>query len=149
VTLFDAVEQKPPSKARRYVITVLVLILLLAGSLWWMLRFHAEKVTILHFMNAVIAGNLQQAYQIWKPSPSYSFNDFTQDWGPSGYYGPIKSFHLEKTEHHPGASGVVIKLELSPFQPFPEENDMVKQNKTKEVALWVELKDESISYPPY
>jgi len=148
VTLFEKVEQKPPSKVRRYLITALVLIALLAGTLWWMLRFHAEKVTILHFMNAVIAGNLKQGYQIWKPSQSYSFSDFTQDWGPSGYYGPIKSFHLEKAEHRPGWSGVAIKLELSPYQPFPDQNDVVKQSKTKEVTLWVETKDESIGYPP-
>lgn len=149
MALFEAVEQKPPSKVRRYLVTALVLLILLGGTLWWMLRFHSEKVTVLHFMNAVIAGNLQQGYQIWKPSQSYSFNDFVEDWGPAGYYGPVKSFHLDKTEHHPGASGVEIKLELSPFQPFPDGNDIVKQSKTKEVTLWVEFKDQSISYPPY
>jgi hypothetical protein len=80
VSLFEAVEQKPPSKVRRYLVTALVLIALLGGSLWWMLRFHSEKVTILHFMNAVIAGDLQQGYKIWKPSQSYSFGDFGLLW---------------------------------------------------------------------
>ena len=44
---------------------------------------------------------------------------------------------------------MAIKLELSPYQPFPADNDMAKQSKTKEVVLWVELKDESISFPPF
>jgi hypothetical protein len=89
----------------------LALATFLAGSVWWLLRYHTEKVTIRHFMNAVIAGNLKQAYQIWKPSQSYSFNDFVEDWGPSGYYGPVKSFRiLKRPEHRPGGSGVFIKI---------------------------------------
>ena len=100
-------------------------------------------------MNAVIAGNLEQAYQIWKPSQSYSFNDFVEDWGANGYYGPVKSFHIEnRPEHRPGGSGVAIKIELSPYQPFPADDDQVKRSKTKEVTLWVEFKDQSITFPP-
>lgn len=148
MAIFDAVEQKPPSKVRRYLISGLALVLILAATLWWMLRFHTEKVTIHHFMNAVVAGNLQEAYKIWKPSQSYSFRDFTDDWGPNGYYGPVKSFRMERPSRPHGGSAVAIKLELSPYDKFPDDNDMVKQNKTKEVTLWVEFSDQSISYPP-
>ena len=150
MALFEAVEQKPPSKVRRYLVTALVLLILLGGTLWWMLRFHSEKVTILHFMNAVTSR--QYAAVLANMRNSFTplrFNDFVEDWGPAGYYGPVKSFHLDKTEHHPGASGVELKLELSPFQPFPDGKYIVKQSKTKEVTLWVEFKDQSISYPPY
>ena len=148
MALFDSIEQRPPSRKRRYIITGLALATLLAGSVWWLLRYHTEKVTIRHFMIAVIAGNLKQAYQIWKPSQSYSFNDFVEDWGPSGYYGPVKSFRIVKRpEHRPGGSGVVIKIEVSPYDPFPQDDDQVKQSKTKEVSLWVEFKDQSISFP--
>lgn len=146
--IFDAVEQKPPSKTMRYIITGTALVVILAGVLWWMLRFHTEKVTIHHFMNAVIAGNMDEAYHIWKPSASYTMRDFTDDWGQNGYYGPVKSFHMERPYRPSGGSAVAIKLKLSPYQPFPDDNDMVKQNKTKEVTLWVEFKDQSISYPP-
>ncbi len=54
-----------------------------------------------------------------------------------------------KTDHLRGASGVEIKVRLSPYQPFPEDNDFPKQSKTKEVTLWVQFGDESISFPPY
>jgi hypothetical protein len=149
VGLFDAVEEPKHSKNRRRVILAIVVVVFIAGGLWWALRYHKERVTILHFMNAVIAGNMQQGYQIWKPSQSYSFKDFQDDWGPTGYYGPIKSFRVAKTEHLRGGSGVEIKIRLSPYQPFPENDDVAKQSKTKEVVLWVQFSDESISFPPF
>jgi hypothetical protein len=149
VGLFDAVEEPRQSKKRRRIILAIVAVVFVAGGLWWVLQYHTERVTILHFMNAVIAGNMQQAYQIWKPSQSYSFKDFQDDWGPTGYYGPIKSFRVTKTEHLRGGSGVEIKIRMSPYQPFPDDDDLAKQNKSKEVTLWVQFNDESISFPPF
>ena len=149
MVLFDPIEEHPHSKSRRRIIVAIVLVIFAAGGLWWLLRYHKERVTILHFMNAVIAGNMQQAYEIWKPSQSYSLKDFNDDWGPNGYYGPIKSFRVAKTEHLYGGSGVEIKVRLSPYQPFPDDDDVAKQGKTKEVTLWVQFNDESISFPPF
>ena len=50
-------------------------------------------------MSTVSQGDLQKAYQIWQPSQSYSFKDFTEDWGPGGYYGPVKSYRIGRPEH--------------------------------------------------
>ena len=47
-------------------------------------------------MNAVVAGDTQQAYQIWHPHPSFTYQDFIGFWGPNGYYSPIKSYRIEK-----------------------------------------------------
>lgn len=148
MTLFEEVKEHPRSKSRRRAILAAVLAIFVIAGLWWVLRYHKERVTILHFMDAVIAGQMQQAYQIWKPSSSYSYKDFLDDWGPDGYYGPIRSFHVINTEHQAGASGVEIKVQLSPYQPFPADNDALKQSKTKEVILWVQLGDQSIGFPP-
>jgi hypothetical protein len=131
------------------VILAIVLVVFTVLGLWWVLRYHRERVTILHFMNAIIAGNMQQGYDIWKPSPSYSLKDFIDDWGPDGYYGPIQSFRVAKTEHLRGGSGVEIKIHLSPYRPFPDDDDVAKQSKTKDVTLWVQFNDQSISFPPY
>ena len=149
MALFEAVEEHPNAKSRRRVIVAIVLVVFVAAGLAWVLRYHKERVTILHFMTAVIAGNMQQAYQVWKPSPSYAFKDFQDDWGANGYYGPVKSFRIKDTDRPKASSAVAIKIELSPYQPFPADNDVAKQSKTKQVVLWVEVKDESISFPPF
>ncbi len=147
--IFDSTEEHPPSKIRRYIITAIAAVVLLTGILWYMLRFHAEKVTVHHFMDAVVAGDMQTGYKIWKPSPSYSFKDFVDDWGPNGYYGPVKSYRIEDAEHLRNGSAAVVIVEISPDQPYPEENDAAKQNKVKEIKLWVDLGNQSISFPPF
>jgi hypothetical protein len=149
VGLLDATEEHPVSKLRRYLVTVLVFILLAGGGLWWMLRYHAEKTAVYHFMNAVVAGDLQRAYGMWNASPSYSIKDFAGDWGTDGYYGPVKSFNVKDTYRPPnGSSGVVVIVEVSPYSPFPEKDDVVKQGRTKEVRLWVQFDNKSIEFPP-
>jgi len=124
-----------------------VFIALGSAGLWWVLRYHTEKVTIHHFLSAVAAGDLQRAYQIWKPAPSYSFKDFQDDWGPNGYYGPVKSFNVKDTDHPSQCSCVDVIVQVSPYQPFPDKDDFVKQAKTKEFKIRVEYRDQSMSFP--
>jgi hypothetical protein len=45
-------------------------------------------------------------------------------------------------------SGLVVVMDVSPFSPYPERDDAVKQNKTQEARLWVEFSDQSLSFPP-
>jgi len=147
--LLDSTEEHPYSKLRRYIITTAVFLILIALSLWWLLRYHQEKVTVHHFLDAVVAGNMEEAYRIWKPAPSYTFKDFLDDWGPEGYYGPVHSYHYEDAEKlGKGGSGAVIVFEVSPYSPFPDANDEIKQSKTKEIRLVVEFNNQSISFPP-
>jgi len=147
VSLLDAAELRPPSKLKRRLIMVAVFIALGGAGLWWLLRYHTEKVTVYHFLSAVEAGDMQRAYQIWKPVPSYTYDRFLQDWGPSGFYGPVKSFNVKDTDHPKGCSCVIIITEVSPYQPFPEKSDFVKQQKTQEIRLRVEYQDQSIGFP--
>jgi hypothetical protein len=150
VPTFDLPLEHPMSKRRRYALIALAFIVLGAGGLWYLLRFHTERITVRHFMDAVIAENMQQAYQIWQPSPSYSLKDFLNDWGPDGFYGPVKSFRIEHSERPKGGgSSVVVKVQVSPDQPFPSDDNAAGQRNVKEVELWVDMKDQSISFPPY
>jgi hypothetical protein len=155
VGLFDSTEEHPPSKVLRYIITGLVFVGLIVAFVAYQLRFHTEEKTVRHFMDTVVAGKMDEAYRIWKPTESYSFKDFLEDWGPDGYYGPIKSYHLDHgaVERLPTAvggepSGVVATIELSPYQPFPDNHDEAKQSKTKEVRICVQFKDQSLSFQP-
>jgi hypothetical protein len=155
VTLFDAAEYHPPSRTRRYIFTAVGVIVTLAAFvlvfpdyLWYPFVYYREVNTIRHFIIDVTRGDMQPAYEVWKPSPSYSFKDFMDDWGPEGYYGPVKSYRLGRPEHIKNGSAAEIVLDVSPSQPFPDKTDALKLNKTKEVRLWVEFRDQSISFPP-
>lgn len=139
---------KPPWKYRRLAFGVGAAIVIAAITMAVLLRFHTERNTIRRFMNAVAEDNLQQAYRIWKPSPTYTFKDFAEDWGPNGYYGPVKSYRIENHLTEKQGSVVSITVDVSPYRPFPADDDPIKQSKTKQVQLWVQPKDESISFPP-
>ncbi|HTV58478.1 MAG TPA: hypothetical protein VMJ93_06370 [Verrucomicrobiae bacterium] len=151
MSLFDSAEEHRPSKIRRYIITIVAGVVILFLALWYGLglRFYKEDGTIHHFMNTVVAGNFPEAYKIWKPEPSYSLKDFQDDWGESGYYGPVHSYKVMHIGQEHNSSAAVITVEVSPYSPFPQENDIVKQSKTKEIKLWVQFSDQSISFPPF
>lgn len=129
------------------VVTYGVFAAILPKLLWYPIYYHAEWSTIHRFLNAVAEGNPQHAYQIWKPVPSYTYDRFLEDWGPEGYYGPVKSYNVKDTDHPSGCSCVDIAVQVSPYDPFPEKDDFVKQAKTKEFKLRVEYKDQSIGFP--
>jgi hypothetical protein len=147
--LLDAGAEEPKSKALRYVISGVVLALLLAVSVRYFLRYTTEKHTVEHFMHAVVTGDTQQAYQIWHPHASFSYKDFLSFWGPNGYYSPIKSFRIESADVPPrGGSGVVIVVEISEYDTFPKAEETIKSARNREVQLWVERSDQSMSFPP-
>jgi len=146
--LFDSDSEEPKSKVRRYIVTGVVLALLLSGGVWYLFRFHTEKKTVETFLGAVVKGDLEEAYRIWKPKPSYTYQDFLDDWGEQGYYGPVNSFRIETAQHPSGASGVIVVVELSPFAPFPAKDDPEKNRQMKGVHLWVERSTQSLSFPP-
>ena len=74
--LLDAGAEAPQSKALRYGITGAALVIFLGVAVWFFFRYTTEKHTVEHFMDAVVAGDGQKAYQIWHPHPNFSFQDF-------------------------------------------------------------------------
>lgn len=147
--LLDAGAEEPKSKALRYVVSGVALVLLISAALWYFTRYNTEKRTVDRFMRAVAGGDTQQAYQIWHPHSGFSYQDFLSFWGPNGYYSPIKTFRLESAEVPPkGGSGVVITVEISEYDPFPKPEETIKSARNREVQLWVERSDQSMSFPP-
>ena len=102
--------------------------------------------------NTVVAGDMDTAYKLWKPAPgsSYKFQDFVADWGPTGYYGPVKSYSILKAKSPNGSTtSVEVRVAISPFNPMPTaNNDPEKAQKTKVVPIWIDTKDKSFSFPP-
>lgn len=144
---------EPPAdiqkKSRALAFTVAACVIIAIIAVWFVLRFYPEKRAAEEFFNAVVANDMTRAYQLWKPSPSYRMQDFVADWGPTGYYGPVKSYEIMKAKSPTGTTtSVEIRVAISPFSPMPNANDAEKSQKTKVVTVWIDSKDKSFSFPP-
>jgi hypothetical protein len=147
MTLLDA-PAEIPHKSRAMAFTVAAVVIVAAILLWFSFRYYPEKRAAEHFFDALVAGDMAHAYQLWQPGPSYKMPDFLADWGSNGYYGPVKSYSIIRTNSPRGASGVVVEVAVSPFAPMPDAQDGEKSRRTKFVSVWVEAKDKSFSFPP-
>lgn len=147
MTLLDPPAEKP-QKSRAMAFTVVALVLAATVALWFMFRYYPEKKAAERFFDALLAGDTAQAYQLWKPSPSYTLKDFLADWGPEGYYGPVKSYKILRASSPLGSSAVAIRVAVSPFSPMPDLSDPEKSRKTRTVTVWVLTSDKSFSFPP-
>jgi hypothetical protein len=147
MTLLDP----PPvtaQKSRAIPFTLAAVIVAAVVVLYFAFRYYPEKKAAERFFNALIASNSDLAYQLWKPGPSYTKKDFLADWGPDGYYGPVKSYEILKATSRHGANAVDIRVAVSPFSPMPDASDAEKSRKTKVVSVWVIMSDKSLSFPP-
>jgi len=147
MTLLDPPPVKP-EKSRAMAFTVAAVSVALMVLLWFVFRYYPEKRAADRFFTALAAGNTDLAYQLWKPTPSYSMKDFLADWGPEGYYGPVKSYEILKTCAPHGSNTVDVSVAISPFTPMPQPGDAEKSRKTKVVSVWVVSSDKSLSFPP-
>jgi hypothetical protein len=147
MTLLDPPPPKP-QKSRAVAFTVAAVAVAAVVTLWFVFRYYPEKKATERFFNALVAGNTDHAYELWKPGPSYSMKDFLADWGPEGYYGPVKSYEILRTCAPRGSNTVDVSVAVSPFSPMPEAADPEKSRKTKIVDIWVVISDKSLSFPP-
>lgn len=144
--LNPAVEK--PHKSRAMAFTIVTLAVALLVICYFAFRYYPEKRAVEHFFDALVAGNTETAYQIWKPGTSYGLKDFLADWGPEGYYGPVKSYKIMKASAPVKANAVAVRVALSPFSPMPDASDAEKSRKTRVLSIWVLTKDKSFSFPP-
>ncbi len=147
MTLLDPPAEKP-EKSRAMAFTIAALVLVAIVVLWFTFRYYPEKKAAEHFFDALVAGDTARAYQLWKPSPSYAMKDFLADWGPEGYYGPVKSYKVLRASSPVGANAVAVRVAISPFSPMPDASEIEKSRKTKVVSVWVLISDKSFSFPP-
>jgi len=147
MTLLDPPAEKPDkSRAMSFTIAALAIVAVLA--LWFTFRYYPEKKAAEHFFDALVAGDTAKAYDLWKPSSSYAMKDFLADWGPQGYYGPVKSYEVEHAKAPRGSSSVAVTVKLSPYSPMPDISDTEKSRKTRVVEVWITPSDKSFSFPP-
>ena len=147
MTLFDPPAEKS-TKSRAMAFTIGALALFVVVLLYFAFRYYPERRAAEHFFDALVAGDTDTAYRLWKPGPSYAMKDFMADWGPQGYYGPGKSYKILKVNAPPKANAISVRVATSPFAPLPDAGDEEKSRKTRVVSVWVLTKDKSLSFPP-
>ena len=131
----------------RFVVGALLILALVV--LYLTFRFYPEQRAAQRFFDALVAGDTNTAYQLWKAAPSYRQQDFLTDWGPHGYYGPVKSYKIIKISSPDGSnSSVAVEVALSPFSPMPDVSDADKSRRTRVVTVWMNTQDKSFSFPP-
>jgi hypothetical protein len=144
---------EPPAetshKRRHLTFVVGALVFAAAVVLFFAFRFYPEQRAAQRFFDALAAGDINKAYQLWKPKPSYRIQDFNADWGPYGYYGPVKSYKiLHLSTPHDSANSVEVEAAVSPFAPMPDPQDAEKSRRTKVITIWLNSNDKSFSFPP-
>jgi len=146
MSLIDPPADKP-DKSRAMAFTIAALAVVAIVALWFTFRYYPEKKAAERFFDALIAGDTAKAYQLWKPSPSYAMKDFLADWGPEGYYGPVKSYKVIRAKAPSSSNAVAVSVEVSPFSPMPDISDTEKSRKTRVVEIWVLAADKSLTFP--
>jgi len=128
--------------------TLAALFLALVALLWFTFRYYPEKKAAAQFFDALVAGDTDKAYELWKPTASYKKDDFLADWGTAGYYGPVRSYKIMSAKAPNKSDSIAVNVAVSPYSPLPESSDAEKSRKTKLVTLWVSPADKSFSFPP-
>jgi hypothetical protein len=146
MTLLDPPAEKP-DRSRAMAFTIAALVLVAIVALWFTFRYYPEKRAAERFFDALVAGDTAKAYQLWKPGSSYAMKDFLADWGPEGYYGPVKSYRIIHAKTPKGSNAVAVSAEISPYSPMPDISETEKSRKTKIVEVWVLAADKSFSFP--
>lgn len=118
--LLDAKPPKPPGRIRKYVpFPVLILLVLVLVCLAGLLTYHfwnfRQERVVSRFLTTLEEGKFQEAYQLWQPSPSYTYQDFLHGWGEQGDYGKIRKFEILDSESK-GAS-VIVTVRINDIAP--------------------------------
>lgn len=150
LSLLDAQPPSPPNPWPKRLALVVGLLAVLGSLFYWQFRYYPEQKQVERFMDALVAGDYRAAYRIWKPTPSYRFPDFLEDWGETTSFGRVRSYEIVKIsggsavvsveggrtlELNGGSSGVVVSVRINGREP--------------PVRIWVEKKDKSLSFPPF
>jgi hypothetical protein len=132
MTLLDSKPPTPPSGIRKYIpLPILILIVALIGVfVCYRLWDYPEERAVSRFLIALEQGKYQEAYRLWQPSPSYSFDDFMRGWGEGGDYGRIRGYEILRSKSK-GSSTVIVTVRINDVDPAL---DLIVDRKTKGLA---------------
>lgn len=148
--LLDGEVPPPPSPWLKRIALVLVVTLVAGGLVYWKLRFYRERRQVERFMDALVAGDYQTAYKLWKPTPSYTYQSFLEDWGETNPFGRIRSYEIVDITTGPPEVGVRGGRTLVLGEESSGVIVSVRLNGAgAPVRIWVESRDLSLSFPPF
>lgn len=145
-SILNAPQYDPKREQRKkWIIAGVVVVLLLAGFLYYEFRNWPEEHAVNKFFHALEARDYEKAYGLWMADPNwkqhpneharYRFGEFYIDWGPGGEYGLINSHKIDGTANPKHASGVVVVVTVN--------------DRTEKARLWVEKSDKTLSFSPF
>lgn len=118
-------------RRKRRIFIGAVLTLLVGSFLYWQFKNYPEERAVSRFLAALQRQDHRAAYQLWKPTSSYRFEDFMRDWGPKGDYGKVERFEISNSRAR--GSGVIVTARIN----------------GREARLWVEKSDKSLAFAPF
>jgi len=133
MSLMDAQPEKPRGVLRRYLV---LWILVAAGTvaiLFILFRNYGEERAVARFLTALQQGQYREAYDLWQPSSSYTFEDFLSGWGEKGDFGKIREFEILGSRSE-GSRTVIVVVRIN---KNPRPMDIVVDRKTKGLAYSV------------
>jgi hypothetical protein len=129
MTLLDAKPPKPPVHVWKYILAVIAVVLVGIG-IYAYFRDYTEERTVERFLTTLEQGKYQEAYRLWQPSSSYSYQDFLHDWGAQGDYGKIRQFQILGSRSK-GSQTVIVTVRINNVDP---PLDLLVDRKTKGLA---------------
>jgi hypothetical protein len=115
MTLLDAKLPSPPRKIWKAV-GIGLAIVVIAGVLFYAFRNYPEERAVVRFLANLQQGNYREAYRLWQPAPSYTYENFLHDWGEQGDYGKIREFKIIGTRSK-GPDTVIVTVKINNVDP--------------------------------
>jgi len=132
MTLLDAKPEKPKGILRRYLVLWILLLVGSAAILFILFRNYREERAVARFLTSLQQGQFREAYQLWQPGPSYTYEDFLAGWGDKGDYGKVREFEILGSRSK-GSNTVIVVVRINQSRPI----EIVVDRKTKGLAYSV------------
>lgn len=130
MTLMDAEAPKRHGVLRRYLFLWIALAVVFGSILFIRFRNYSEERAVSRFLTTLQEGKYREAYQLWQPSSSYTYEDFLRGWGEMGDYGKIRGFEILGSRSK-GSTTVIVVVRINNVDP---PIDLLVDRKTKGLA---------------
>lgn len=155
MSLLEPEPLPPPRPWLKRGLIALAAAIILGVVLYFVFRHYPEKRHVAKFFDALAAQDYRRAYELWKPQPLFTYEQFLSIWGPNGDYGVIHIYEIVSVEVSRAIllqvpvegegrrtltvegkpTGIIVRVRVNNLDP--------------PVRLWVEEKDKSLSFPPF